>query len=103
MDQQPTPTEAAAQTPRESSRNPFFSLVLFSSTIFIITILAMVAVIFSDPDAPIVQFLDRHGGRLILAEVVVTLIVGLLALIVDRFQTPQKKPSESQKDSAEHP
>ncbi len=34
-----------------SSKNPFFAMVLFSASVFILTILAMVAVIFSDPRA----------------------------------------------------
>jgi hypothetical protein len=71
---------------RSAARNPFFPMVLFSASVFILTILAMVAVIFSDPRAPVARFFDAHAGRLIIAEVIVTLIVGFLALVVDRHQ-----------------
>ncbi len=80
-----------------AKRNPFFPLVVFSATVFVVTILAMVAVIFSDPAAPLAKFLNAHAGRLIAAEVAVTLVVGLLALIVDRLQTRRgsQTPSEN--------
>ena len=91
----PPPSDNVAN-PEKANRpaNPFFGMVLFSSAIFVMTILAMVAVIFSDPDAPITRFLDAHGGRLIIAEVIVTLVVGLLALVVDRVQSLRKKSSQ---------
>lgn len=88
---------------RSWARNPFFPMVLFSAFVFILTILAMVAVIFSDPRAPVAKFLEAHGSRLIAAEVAVTLIVGFFALVVDRIQArriPQDGPgtSESEKE-----
>ena len=79
----PPPSDNVAN-PEKANRpaNPFFGMVLFSSAIF------------SDPDAPITRFLDAHGGRLIIAEVIVTLVVGLLALVVDRVQSLRKKSSQ---------
>jgi hypothetical protein len=58
----------------------------------------MVAVIFSDPRAPVARFLDAHAGRLILAEVVVTLIVGFFALVVDRVQSRREKSPHQESD-----
>ena len=69
-------------------------MVAFSAAVFVMTILAMVAVIFSDPNAPVAKFFNANAGRLIAAEVVVTLVVGLLALIVDRLQTRRKSQAE---------
>ncbi len=73
----------------ESSRrrNPFFALAAFSSAVFIITILALVASVFGDSRAPVARLLDRYAGRLIGGEVVAILITGFLALFVDRRQT----------------
>ncbi len=34
---------------------------------FAITVLALIAVVFSDPRAPVAKFLDRHGDSLLLA------------------------------------
>jgi hypothetical protein len=70
-----------------SSRNPFFQLAAFSSVMFIVTILAMVAGVFGDERAPIAQFLDRYIGRVLAAEVAAILLTGFLALFIDRRQT----------------
>jgi hypothetical protein len=70
-----------------SSRNPFFQLVAFSSALFIVTILALVASVFGDERAPMARFLDRHIGRILAIEVAGILLTGFLALFVDRRQT----------------
>ena len=69
------------------SRNPFFPLAVFSAGLFIVTILALLASVFGDPQAPLARLLDRYAGRLIAGEVVATLAIGFLALAVDRLQT----------------
>ncbi len=95
------PAPPSANSPEPAARNPFFPLVLISTSIFILTILAMVAVIFSDPNAPVVRFFDAHATRLIIAEVVVILIVGFLALVVDRLQTRrQRAEREASKETS---
>jgi len=60
---------------------------------FIVTILALVAGIFGDPQAPLAQLLDRHAGKLLAFEVVATLISGFLALATDRRQAPTDRPA----------
>lgn len=72
--------------------NFFFRLVVFASALFVITIFALVATIFSDPDVPAVQFLNEYGGTLIAGEVVATLLIGFLAMAVDRRQILRKQP-----------
>ncbi len=98
--QSDSPVENPPQT-EATKRNPFFPMVLFSATVFVLTILAMVAVIFSDPNAPVAKFFNANAGRLIAAEVVVTLVVGLLALIMDRLQTRRgsQTPSDNSKEA----
>lgn len=59
---------------------------------FIVTILALVAGIFGDPQAPLAQLLDRHAGKLLGFEVVAILISGFLALVTDRRQTLARQP-----------
>ena len=92
------------KTQPDAKRNPFFPMVLFSASLFVLTILAMVAVIFSDPNAPAAKFLNAHASRLIAAEVIVTLVLGLLALVVDRRQTLRRKSqTEHRSDSSAGP
>ena len=79
-------------------RNPFFPLAAFSSVLFIVTILALVAGVFGDPRAPLAQLLDRYAGRLLAGEVAAILVTGFLAMFVDRRQTKR-----SQKDSVHRP
>lgn len=64
-----------------------FKLVVPAASIFAITVLALIAIIFSDPRAPVAQFLDRHGNTLLLAEFVVVISLSLLAMTMDRIQT----------------
>jgi hypothetical protein len=73
-----------------------FKLVIPATAIFAITILALIAVLFSDPRAPVAKFLDRHGDTLLLAEFVVVIVLSLLAMTVDRIQIlrDQKQPGE---------
>ena len=55
--------------------------------LFIVTIFSLVATLFGDPQAPVAQFFTRYGGWMIGIEVVAFLIVGFLALTVDRRQS----------------
>lgn len=71
---------------RSERVNIFFRLTALSGALFIVTIFALVAVVFGDPDAPVARFLNEHGGRLIAGEVGLTLTSGLLAMTVDRLQ-----------------
>lgn len=81
-------------------RNPFFPLAVLSAGLFIATILAMLASVFGDPHAPLARLLDRYAGTLIGGEVVATLVIGFLALAVDRRQTlrAQKNSSKAPHD-----
>ena len=80
------------------SRNPFFHLAAFSSVLFIVTILALVASVFGDERAPMARLIDRYVGRILAVEVVAILLTGFLALFIDRRQTLR-----SQKDSVQAP
>ena len=66
--------------------NIFFRLALGTGALFIITVLALTATIFSDPRAPLAQFLDNYGGAIIAAEVAASLIFAFWAMALDRRQ-----------------
>jgi hypothetical protein len=67
--------------------NMFFHLAVAASVLFILTVLALTAMIFSVPRAPLARFLNDHGGTLIAAEVAASLAFGFCAMALDRWQT----------------
>ena len=87
-----------SSTPQRT--NPFFSLVIVACVVFIVTILAMVAIPFGEPESPPARFFDEYGGTLIAYEVAVILPAGLCALILDRRQSLRKNQDESADDQS---
>jgi hypothetical protein len=80
--------------PPRRTANPLFPLAAVSTAAFIVTIFALVAVMFGDQSAPPVRFLNRHGGTLIAWEAGVTLLLGVLAMAVDRVQSLRRARRE---------
>jgi hypothetical protein len=72
--------------------NLLFRLAALLTAAFVVTILALVATILGDPAAPVAKFLEREGGRLLLAEVVGILITGIGAMAWDRRRTLRESP-----------
>jgi hypothetical protein len=64
-----------------------FQLVVPATAVFVVTILSLIAVVFSDPRAPVAQWLNQHGNKLLVGEFVVVIILSILAMTVDRIQT----------------
>ena len=54
--------------------------------LFVVTIFALIAILFGDPAAPIAKLLDRYGMRLIVGEMCAILLAGTSAMTVDRWQ-----------------
>ena len=79
-----------------------FQLVIPATAVFVITILSMIAVVFSDPRAPVAQWLNQHGNKLLVGEFVVVIILSILAMAVDRIQTlrQMKQDGLQQADSS---
>jgi hypothetical protein len=67
--------------------NIFFQLAVAAGVLFILTVFALTAMIFSNPRAPLSKFLDDHGETLIAVEVAATLAFGFCAMALDRRQT----------------
>ncbi len=77
--------------------NIFFRLAAISAVAFIVTVLAMTAVLFGNQNAPVARFLNEYGLQVIAVEVALTLTTGLAALTVDRMQiTREQLESEFQ-------
>lgn len=85
------PTDLEANVPAEPAGpnvfgrvNVFFRIAAGLVGMFVITIFALIAVLFGDPAAPMARFLDRFGMQLIVGELCAILIIGTLAMTVDR-------------------
>ena len=64
-----------------------FKLTALSTTAFIITILAMVAMLVGDPDAPVNIWFNKHGASVMTIEVISIAVLGLAAMAADRNET----------------
>jgi hypothetical protein len=64
-----------------------FRLIAPVCAVFILTILAMIASIFGNPEAPLAKWLDRHVGTILTVEFVATIGLSVLAMFVDRIRT----------------
>jgi uncharacterized membrane protein YkgB len=68
-----------------------FRLTAAASTVFVITILASVALLLSDPEAPVNAWFNRHGTTVLIVEVVLIVVLGLAAMTADRRETLRAK------------
>ena len=75
----------------------FFRLVVPATSVFVITILALIAVLFGDERVPLPRLLNRHGNTLLLVEFAAILVLSVLAMVLDRRQIlrDQKLQAES--------
>lgn len=71
------------------SKSLFF-LTAGATTAFIVTILAMVAMLMGDPLAPVNVWFNQHGATIMTVEVVAIGVLGMSAMIVDRRETLQE-------------
>lgn len=78
-----------------------FQLTAFASTAFIITILAMVAMLLGDPMAPVAVWFNQQGTVVMVVEVVAIIILGLAAMTADRKETLRSKQTPSADMDAE--
>ena len=66
--------------------NLFFPVLVYSVSLFILTIFALVAAVVGESTAPLFVWINDQAGMLILAEVAVIMIACVLALAIDRRQ-----------------
>lgn len=79
-----------------SEASLLFKLVVPVTAIFIVTTLSMIAVLFSDQQAPLAQLLNKHGNTLLLVEFAVVIAISFLAMAVDRIQTLKRIKAEKE-------
>ncbi len=71
-----------------------FQLVIPATSIFAITVLSMIAILFSDERAPLARWLNKNGNSLLAAEFVVVIVLSVLAMTIDRMQTLRRLKDE---------
>ncbi|GAB5439829.1 MAG: hypothetical protein Fues2KO_01780 [Fuerstiella sp.] len=81
------PTHQEFMKPPRTKPSLLFRLIVPATSVFIITILALIASVFGDPDAPVSRWLDRNGSSLLLGEFVAVVVLSILAMFVDRMRT----------------
>jgi len=69
-----------------------FRLIVPVCAVFIVSILAMIASVFGNPEAPISKWLDRHVGTILAVEFFATIGLSVLAMFVDRIRTLRTAP-----------
>lgn len=74
----------SAEAPQPQPLNFFFKLAAVAGVLFVLTVCALTALMFSGPVSPAAVFLQEHGGFLIAAEVAAILVFGILAMAADR-------------------
>ena len=83
-----------------------FRLTAFVTTVFVITILTLVAIMLGDPAAPINIWFNRHATTVLLTEVAAIVVLGFAAMTADRRETLRaiaSRPPENRPPSDEGP
>jgi hypothetical protein len=79
-----------------------FRLIVPVTAVFIVTVLALIAVLFGDQRAPLSRWLNDYGNTLLLVEFAVVLVLSFLAMAWDRWQilrSPKDTPTPSDSTS----
>lgn len=64
-----------------------FRLIVPATAIFIVTVMSLIAVVFSDQNAPVAKFLNEYGSILLVVEFVAVMGLSFLAMTIDRIRT----------------
>lgn len=76
-----------------------FRLIVPATAVFIVTVMALIAVVFSDQRAPVAKFLSEYGTTLLVVEFVAVMGLSLLAMTVDRIRTLRELRNSSKENT----
>ena len=76
-----------------------FHLTAVATTIFIITIFALVVATLGDPESPADRWFNAYGAMVLSVEVVAIGLFGFLAMIADRNETIRETRQKSVPDA----
>ena len=77
----------------------FRAAALFGG-LFVLSVLVTTASALGDPAAPAAAWLNRHGNRLMTAEVALTVLFGIAALVFDQRETRAGREASSTDSSS---
>lgn len=80
-----------------AARGPgrLFQLTAVATTVFVVSVLAMVATLFGDPEAPVNLWINQHMGTVLLIEIAAIALFGFAAMAWDQITTPKlRSPPE---------
>lgn len=97
---QPVSSPQPARPRVERGRGPglLFHLAAASTVAFIITVLALVATLFGDPQAPVNLWLDAWGTVLLGGEMLLILTFGIAAMAHDQWLQQSERPVVNRTD-----
>ena len=72
-----------------------FFMTAAATSVFVITILAMVAMLVGDPEAPVNLWFNDHGAIVMTVEVVAIGVFSMSAMIADRGETLREQREKS--------
>lgn len=78
-----------------------FFMTAGATTIFVVTILAMVSMLVGDPKAPVNLWFNDHGAIVMTVEVLAIGILGMAAMIVDRWETLRELADQPRGEQSE--
>ena len=76
-----------------------FKLIVPATAVFIVTVMSLIAVVFSDPRAPVAKFLNTYGTTLLVVEFLAVIGLSLLAMTVDRIRTLRELHKSSKENT----
>lgn len=77
-----------------------FRLIIPATAAFVITILALVAVVFGDDRAPLARVINRYGNVALVIEFLMIIVLTLAAMTADRLATLKQLKIDSSADAA---
>lgn len=90
------PTPPTTDSPKQASL--LFRLTAFAAIAFVVTILALIAVVIGNSQSPGARWLNRNAGSLFAVEVAAILVLGFAAMAQDRQQTLRERDESEPKN-----
>lgn len=80
-----------------------FRLTAVAAGLFVVTILALIAVVISSSQSPGARWLNRHAGSVFAVEVAAILVLGFAAMAQDRRQTLRERKEDVPPENSQEP
>lgn len=99
---------SVSQPPSPTTKPPppaslLFRLTAIAGIVFVVTILALIAVVIGNSQSPGARWLNRHAGSLFAVEVAAILVLGYAAMAQDRRQTLREQDESGETNANSEP